>query len=168
MAKQENAHMDDQLSEVVFSWQHPDYVLYHKDKWWYILSLVIVILAVAGSIWQKNYTFAAFLVMFYLVVLLYENRPPEPVDFIVTPVGIKSGEKFYYWRQIDHFYIVYKASGIKNLYIEFKNVLNGRLVIPLDGQNAIAVRDYLLRFISEDLEREAEPISEQLRRLLKL
>ncbi|MFA5021379.1 MAG: hypothetical protein WC517_04995, partial [Patescibacteria group bacterium] len=58
--------------------------------------------------------------------------------------------------------------GIKNLYVEFKNPLKGRLVIPLDGQDAVAIRDYLLRFLAEDLEREAEPISEQLRRFLKL
>ena len=168
MAKKENLHPAGQVSEAIFSWQHPDYVLYHKDKRWYIFSIIIVILAVALAIWQKDYTFAVFLVMFYLVVLLYENRPSEMVDFVITPLGLKSGQRFYYWRQIDHFYIVYQAAGIKNLYVEFKNLLNGRLVIPLDGQNAIAVRDYLLQFLKEDLEREAEPLSEQLRRFLRL
>lgn len=157
-----------QVSEVIYSWSHPDHVAYDKDKKWYIISIVILILSVSGAIWAQNYLFAVFLVMFYMVVLLYENRPPEVVDFVITPIGVKSGSNFYYWRQIDHFFVVYHAHGIKNLYIEFKNQLNGRLVIPLDNQNAVAIREYLLRFVKEDLEREAEPISEQLRRLLKL
>jgi hypothetical protein len=166
MPEQENSNI--QVSEKVFSWQHQDYQNYQKDKRWYIISAVIVVLMVIWAVWDKNYLFGVFLIMFYLVVILYENRPPEIVDFTITPLGIKTGQKFFYWRQIDHFYIIYRAAGIKNLYLEFKNPLNGRLVIPLDGQNAVAIRDYLLRFLKEDLEREAEPLSEQLRRFLRL
>jgi len=155
-------------AEAVFYWQHPDYVIYHKDTRWYIISIILLILAVAWSVFDKNYLFGVFLIMFYLVVLLYENRPPEMVEFAVTPQGLKSGNNFYYYRELDHFFMIYQADGIKNLYVEFKNPLKGRLIVPLDGQNAVAIRDYLLNFISEDLEREAEPLSEQLRRWLKI
>lgn len=157
-----------QVSQVVFSWQHTDYVPYQKDKRWYISSVILLLLAVAWSFWQQNYLFGIFLIMFYMVVLLYENRQPEIIDFFITPLGVKSGDKFYYWRSIAHFYIVYRAQGVKNLYLEAKNPLMGRLIIPLENQNAVAIRDYLLKFLPEDLEREAEPLSEQLRRFLKL
>jgi len=157
-----------QISQVIFSWRHRDHVAYAKDKKWYLISIIILVASVAWTFWAQNYLFGVFLVMFYLIVLLYENRPPEIIDFTITPLGIKSGNNFYYWRMIDHFYVIYRAQGVKNLYVEFKNPLSGRLVIPLDGQNAVAIREYLLKFINEDLEREAEPISEQLRRLLKL
>ncbi len=156
------------MSQVVFSWQHQDYVPYQKDKKWYLISLAILAVVVAWSFWQQNYLFGIFLIMFYMVVLLFENQRPEMVDFVITPVGLKSGQRFYQWRLIDHFYIIYRAQGVKNLYVEFKNQLRGRLVIPLDNQDAVAVREYLLKFLTEDLEREAEPISEQLRRFLKL
>lgn len=168
MPENETKDFQAQVSQVVFSWSHQDYVNYHKDKRWYIISVILLLAAVAWSFWQQNYLFGIFLIMFYMVVLLYENRPPEIVDTVITPLGIKSGQKFYYWRLIDHFFVVYRAQGIKNLYIEFKNPISGRLVIPLDGQNAVAIREYLLKFLNEDLEREAEPISEQLRRFLKL
>ncbi|MFA6526011.1 MAG: hypothetical protein WCT26_01175 [Candidatus Buchananbacteria bacterium] len=168
MPENETKDFQAQVSQVIFSWQHQDYVNYHKDKRWYIISVILLLAAVAWSFGQQNYLFGVFLIMFYMVVLLYENRPPEIVDTVITPLGIKSGQKFYYWRLIDHFFVVYRAQGIKNLYIEFKNPISGRLVIPLDGQNAVAIRDYLLKFLNEDLEREAEPITEQLRRFLKL
>lgn len=168
MPDNESNNSSAQISQVIFSWRHVDHVAYDKDKKWYLISLIILAVSVAWTFWAQNYLFGVFLIMFYLVVLLYENRPPEMIDFVITPLGLKSGNNFYYWRQIDHFFIVYRAQGIKNLYVEFKNPLSGRLVIPLDSQNAVAVREYLLKFVNEDLEREAEPISEQLRRLLKL
>jgi hypothetical protein len=164
----DNQNQEVQLSEVVFAWQHPDYVAYKKDKWWYLASGLLLILAVAWSFYDTNYLFGLFLVLFYLIVLLYENRPPQMIDFIITPLGVMVGKKFYYWREIDHFFIIYRAQGVKNLYLEIKNFLSGRLVIPLDGQNAVAIRDYLLKYVKEDLEREAEPIGEQLRRFLRI
>ena len=65
------------------------------------------------------------------------------------------------------FFIIYQNNGIKNLYFDFKNPLKGRLIVPIDGQNAVAVREYLLKYMHENLEREAEPLSEIFRRLLK-
>ncbi len=157
-----------QLSQVIFSWQHPDYINYTKDRRWYIIATILLILGVAWSIYDKNYFFAIFLVLFFLIVLMYESRPSALVDFVITAEGIKSGENFYFYRQIDNFFIVYRAGGIKNLYFDFKNPFHGRLIVPLDDQNAVAIREYLLNFLNEDLEREAEPLSEQLRKFLRL
>lgn len=159
---------DPALAEALFYWQHPDYVVYHKDFRWYAISLVLLVFAVAWTVIDANYMFGAFLILFYLVLLMFENRPPEMVEFAITPEGIKSGKSFHYYRDIDCFYIIYRAEGIKNLYFEFRNPLKGRLVIPLDGQNAVAVRDHLLGVLREDLEREAEPLTDQLRRWLKI
>lgn len=158
----------EQLSRVVFSWRYPEFVVYHKDKRWYVISLIVLALALAGTIYTKNYLFSAFLVLFYLMVLLYDNRPPEEIDFIITDDGVKNDNTFYYYKDIDHFYVIYQAQGVKNLYLEFRNPLRGRLIVPLDGQNAVAIRDFMLKHLNEDLEREAEPLSEQLRRWLKL
>jgi len=168
MDKTNVGNADTQLSQVIFSWQHPDYISYKKDRLWYIVATLLSVLGVAWAIYDQNYLFAVFLVLFYMVVLMYENRPTALVDFIITAEGIKTGDNFYYYRQIDHFFIVYRAGGIKNLYIEFKNPFRGRLVVPLDGQNAVAVREYLLNFLTEDLEREAEPLTDQLRRIIRL
>ena len=156
------------MAEAVFYWEHPDFIVYHKEIRWYIVSLVLLILAVTWTVIDSNYMFGVFLILFYLVVLLFENRSPEVVPFAITEEGIKSGKSFYFFRDFDHFYIIYRAEGIKNLYLEFKNPLKGRLIIPLDGQNAVAVREFLLQVLKEDLDREAEPLTEQLRRWLKI
>ncbi len=157
-----------QLSEVIFSWKCHDYIKYQKSKIWYLVSLIIVAAMVAWAIYTVNYLFAVFLVLFYLVVIMYEFKEPEVIDCVITPDGIKHGSKFFFYKTIDNFFIIYQDQGIKNLYVDFKNPLKGRLIVDLDGLDAIGIREYLLQFLKEDLEREAEPLSERLRRLLRI
>ncbi len=157
-----------QLSEVVFSWKCHDYVKYTKNALWYLISLLVIGVMVAWAIYTVNYLFAIFLVLFYLVVILYEFHEPKIVDCVVTPDGIKHGKSFFFFKNIDSFFIIYQDVGLKNLYFDFKNPLRGRLVIDLDGLDAVKIREYLLQFLKEDLGREAEPLSEQLRRFLRI
>ena len=51
---------------------------------------------------------------------------------------------------------------------EFKTVLKHRLTIPLGNKDPLFVRNNLLKYLSEDLERTDEPMSESLARLFKL
>jgi hypothetical protein len=146
-----------QMVEAVFSWRHQDFVRYNKNVWWYIISIIVLVLFVWGCIVTRNFLFAIFLVLFYLVTLLFDNRNPEIIDFAITHDGIKTGNTFHYYKEISHFFVIYQEPGIKNLYFEFRNPLKGRLIVPLDGQNAVAIREFLLGFLKEDLEREAEP-----------
>ena len=157
-----------QLAEAVFSWKHQDFIRYHKNIWWYLISLIVLGLLVWWSIATRNFLFAIFLVLFYLVTLLYDNRRPEIIDFAVTHDGIKTGKTFHYYKEISHFFVIYEERGIKCLYFEFRNPINARLAVPLDGQNAVAIREFLLGYLKEDLEREGEPLSSRLRRWLRL
>ncbi|MEI6287977.1 MAG: hypothetical protein WCP18_00110 [bacterium] len=156
-----------QFAEAIFAWQFPEYEKYQKSFWWYVITLVVLIFAVWWLILDQNYVFAIFLVLFYLLVIFYDVRQQEIVDFIITPDGFMFGKRFYEYREISDFFIIYQNNGIKNLYFDFKNPLKGRLIVPIDGQNAVAVREYLLKYMHENLEREAEPLSEIFRRLLK-
>ncbi len=156
------------LSQIVYSWDYPEYIKYRKDVWWYVISLLVLVGAVTWCFLASNPLFAIFLILFYLVTLLHENRNPEVIDFVITSEGIKAGRNFHYFREIDHFFIVYEELGIKNLYLQFRNPLKGRLVVPLDGQDAVNIRRFLLKYLKEDLEREIEPISDRLRRWMRL
>ncbi|MFA4872237.1 MAG: hypothetical protein WC610_04260 [Patescibacteria group bacterium] len=160
--------LEAQLSEVVFSWRCPEDVKYKKNIWWYLISIVALVLIVWWAVADGNPLFAIFLVLFYFLTIIYEFREPQLVDVVITPDGVKLGSRFHYYKSFDHFYIVYKEKGVKNLYLEFKNFLRGRLIISIEGQNAVEIRQYLLNFLDEDLEREEEPLSERLRRWLRL
>jgi hypothetical protein len=164
----QNQQVSQQLSEVVFSWRCHDYVKYQKNTIWYLASFLITASMVVWAIYTLNYLFAVFLVLFYLIVIMYEFKEPEVVDCIITPDGIKHGKHFFFYNSVDNFFIIYQDKGIKNLYIDFKNPLKGRVIMDLNGLDVIKIREFLLQFLKEDLEREAEPISERLRRLLRI
>jgi hypothetical protein len=174
MAKAKPSEGSEQLAEVVFAWKAPTDVRYKKNVWWYVISFIVLVLLVWWSIaegrWfgDKNYIFAVFLVLFYLVVLIDDFREPEEAEFVVTPDGVKWGDKFYYYKELSEFFIIYRENGIKNLYIDFTNPLKGRIIVSVDGQDAVSIREYLLNFLKEDLDREVEPLSERIRRWLRL
>jgi len=159
---------DQQVSELVFAWKFPDHIKYHKSAWWYVISAVVLVVAVLLAVYFENILFAVFLVLFYLVSILLDVQGSKMIDFVITPDGVKVDKKFYFYRAFEEFYIVYEDNGIKALYLEFRNQLKGRLVVPFDGQDPVAIRDFLLGFLKEDLEREVEPLSERMRRWFRL
>ncbi len=171
MAQESNSTPDQAtvpMTEAVFDWTIQEYIIYPKNIWWYLTSGLMLFLAVVWTVFDQNYSFAIFLVLFYLVVLLNELRPPQVVDFVISPDGIKVGQDFYFYNEIRQFYIIYEQNGVQNIYFEFNSPFRSRLVIPLESQDPIAVRDYLLLFVEEDLEQEAEPLSERFRRWMRL
>ena len=159
---------------MAFAWQVAEDIKYKKGLWWYAVSLIVLAILIWWSVsegkWfgNQNYIFVVFLILFYLVILLFEYKQPALVDFVITPDGVKWGKRFYYYKEFENFYIVYQEAGVKNIYFEFINPFRGRLIISLDDQDAVAIREYLLSRLNEDLDREAEPFSEQLRRWLKM
>ncbi|MFA6422713.1 MAG: hypothetical protein WCV92_04930 [Candidatus Buchananbacteria bacterium] len=168
MEQEAKNNLPQQVSEVKFSWRYQEYFRHEKTVAWYVVSLILLVLAVVWCYFDNNITFGMFLILFYLVVLLYNNLNSEIVAFTITADGIRIGKKYHFFREFDYFFIVYEEVGIKNLYLQFRNPLKGRLAVPLDGQDALEIRKFLLKYLREDLEREAEPISDRLRRWLKL
>lgn len=160
--------MPKRMSEVMFAWSYQEYVKEENSVQWYVYSLLLLAAGIAWCVYDNNLPFGMFLVLFYLVVLLYNHIHPETVKFVIAADGIKIGKNFHYFREFDHFFIVYEEAGIKNLYLQFRNPFRGRLTVPLDGQDAVAIRRFMLKYLREDLEREAEPISERLKRWMKL
>ncbi|MDP1709845.1 MAG: hypothetical protein Q8L21_03080, partial [Candidatus Komeilibacteria bacterium] len=104
-------------SEAAFYWQCPEYVKYHKGFWWYLVSITVLLLLIAWSLqdgqWfgNQSYLFIVFLVLFYLVVLIYEFRAPENVAVAITPDGVKFGHSFFFYRDIEDFFVVYQDQG---------------------------------------------------------
>ena len=91
------------------------------------------------------------------------------VNVELSPEGLKLGQKFYSYDELKNFCVLYRPKeSIKNLYFEFKNNMRPRLSLPLRNLDALTVRNFLVRYLDEDLERSNPPLSEQLTKLLKL
>lgn len=164
------------------SWQVPEYEQKERGKKWYFIAVVLLIIFLFFcffeiSHWKvaflgvnSNFIFALILILSSIITIINDGQEPNLVDFKIGPEGINIGKRFYDYDDLRHFSIIYKPNmGVKHLYLEFKNgFTHPRLSIHLYDQDPIEVRNYLLRYLDEDLERLGPPVSEQLTKLLKL
>ncbi len=153
----------------IISWQVPEYDRHERTKLWYIIAIIITLLLLLFSLFTANFLFAVIIIIAALVIILHDGREPEKVKVSLTDEGIVVGRKFYDYDEIKNFSIVYKPrQEVKNLYFEFKSAVKHRLSIPLENMNPLSIRENLLKYLREDLDRTDQPLSEGLAKLFKL
>jgi len=174
--------MEDSNKIQYLSWQIPEYEQQERHRKWYVIAAIFLLICLFFCFFEitnwkivflgvnSNFIFALILILSSIITIINDGREPLMVDFKIGPEGINVGKRFYDYDDLKHFSIIYKPNfDIKHLYLEFNNsFINPRLSINLYEQDPITVRNYLLRYLDEDLERLGPPISEQLTKLLKL
>lgn len=135
-------------------------------SWYVILSLISIALLIY-SVVTSNFLFAVIVIMTIVILFLNQRKRSIELEIKITEAGIEMGEKFYAYKDLDKFSIVYEPPKISNLYLELKSRLKPILSIPLKKQNPVKIRDILINFLSENIDREEEPTSDFLTRWLK-
>ena len=96
------------------------------------------------------------------------NRSVREITIQIGEDGVLLGSKLYQYSSMEKYWIIYNPPQVKSLYIQFKNFLSPRLVISLEEQSPLRVRQILSNYIVEDLDQEEEPPLDTLTRALKL
>lgn len=170
-----------QTNQKYLQWPVPEYRTPKRNRTWYIVAAAFLAICVFFSFftvsswklvflgYNSNFLFVLILIIAAAIMYINENRPPLMVNIELGPEGIKVGSKFYDYDDLKNFCVLYKPKqSIKNLYFEFKTSARPRLSIPLRRMDALTVRNFLVKYLDEDLERSNAPLSEQLTKLLKL
>lgn len=151
------------------TWQIDEFVKHQRNKKWYIIAAVVALLLIIWAIIDKNYFFALIIILSSALIIFYDGENPKKIMVEIQYDGLFVGEPFYEFQSISHFYIIYKPQEkIKKLFLEFKNPLKHRLSIPLEDQDPVEIRKFLLKYLKEDLEKENEPLSEGISKLFKI
>lgn len=167
MDNQENTNKDFSLPEL--SWEIEEFVKHPRDKKWYIIAGIIALGLIIYALIDRNYFFALIIIIASGLIVFYDNEPSKKVLFTISYEGVKMGNKLYEFETIRNFYIIFRPKEeMKKIFFEFKNPLKHRLVIPLEGQDPVEIREYLLQYLDEDLEKEHEPLSEGLAKIFRL
>jgi len=172
--------MENKKNEYI-RWQVAEFKKIERSRTWYILAGIFMLICIFFSFftienwhlsflgYNSNFLFVFILIVAAGIMYINENRPPIEVTVELGPEGVKVGRHFYDYGEFKNFCVLYKPKmSIKNLYLEFKNGARPRLSFPLRRLEALTVRNFLVRYLEEDLEREAPPLSEQLTKRLKL
>ena len=152
---------------LLLNWKLPEYEKYERGRTWYIWAGIIFGLMLIYALYTLNFLFVVILILAAVTVILRSITEPEEVDFSIFEDGISIESKFYSWKDIDKFYIIYEPPEVRNLYFNPKG-LRSRLSVPLMEQNPLKVREHLLKYLVEDVEQEREPLSEEYSRFLKI
>ncbi len=106
--------------------------------------------------------------MMGIILLINNLKHPNRLHIHITDAGIVVGHHFYDYKDIKDFSVIYEPPEIKILYVDFNSVLEPLLVLPLEDADPNEVRDALLPYAFENLDREEETLTDMVRRMYKL
>lgn len=157
------------LDEFDFSWEIDNNNKPERSKKWYIIASVVVLALLIYAMIDRNYFFALIIVISSALIIFFENEPVEKINFSVKYDGVDINGKSFNFEDMRNFYIIYRPQeDLRKIYFEFKNPLKHRLSIELYKQNPLELREYLLKYLDEDTEKNHEPLSEGLSKMFRL
>jgi len=164
---QNNKELEDKHGKALFSWEIEGVEKHNRSLMWYVFSGIIGAALLVYSIWTVNFLFAVIILMFAVITVINEMKGQVYVECKIMENGLIISEQHYHWKEIENFWMVYQPPYIKNIYFELKGA-RPRLSIPLNSQNPNKIREFLRKYVHEDLDREQEPLSEYIGRVLKI
>ena len=161
-------NMQGEHGTVFFSWDFPEFGTNWRNRTWYKWAIPVAIALLIYALFSANYLFAVIIVLVAIIYFFQAFDSPLTVRCEISEDGVVLGKRFYDYRDLSLFWIIYEPPEVKTLYIEFRNPVKPRLGIPLQDQNPLEIRDTLGQYLEEDVERENEPISDGLARALRM
>ncbi len=136
------------MEKFVIEWQSPEFEYREKGVSWYWLSVIVAVIILSVSVWQKNFLFAFFVVVAEILVLVWAGRNPKMVSFNMDEKGLTIGHrKFYPYSAIEMFGI--RESSEDNLHelaIRFKHGLHAWLKIRIPAKRSNEIEKVISRY----------------------
>ena len=154
--------------ELLVSWRVHEYPKHNRSTAWYVMGGMISFGLIVYAVVTANFLFAVIILMIVIITLISSFQEPDEIDVVVTSTGIVVGEAFYGYAAIKDFSIAYQPPDVKYLYIDFYTPWHPVMSLPLENTDPNYVREHLLPFCIENLERDNENFSDAVRRLYKL
>lgn len=146
------------------SWSAPEFVYYHKTAGWYTAFFAIAAVFIGWAAWRKDFFLISVLLIIFILAFVFGRRQPKNVKITLTEQGLKiKGLLYRYDTVLKSFWIVYRLPEAKTLNFETTNYLNHEITVQLGDQNPLEARDFLLKYLPEDLEREESTFDKWLR-----
>lgn len=154
--------------QIFASWSFPEFIQYKRGMGWYFVMTLVGLGLLIWAVLSGNFLFALIIILIAIIVVLHSRREPAKLLCQITEDGLEFSARFYEWKELKKFWIIYEPPEVKSLYLNFKGSLKPHLSIPLQDQDPVTIRKILLNYLEEDLSQEHESTSDQFSRWLKL
>ncbi len=165
--------MEEQIQPPTFgralvSWETWEYPKHDRSPLWYLIAGVIAVLLILYALLTASFPFAVIILMTGIIIFLSHLHEPERIMIHVTTNGIIMGRHFYAYKEIRDFSVVYNPPQAKLLYLDFTGRLHPMTSIPLEEVNPNEVREALLPYAIENLQRDEETLTDVLARIFRI
>lgn len=154
-----------QIKQDELVWEAPSFIHYPKNFFWYLAFGITSALLLLFSWYSGGVITISLFALLLTLVLFFSFKKPEIIKTRLTINGIQKGDMFYPYRAIKKFWILYYPPEVKVLHIETGASINQNIKIELGGQNPIEVRNYLKKYLQEDMEQEESLVDVITRKL---
>ena len=148
------------------SWTAPEFIHYPKSPLWFFLLTVVGLGLVMYFLWQKDFLTAMMFTLLFVIVFYFAKTRPKTVKITLDGRGVKLNDSSIPYQQIKNFWIVYDPPTVKILNFETNAYLNRFLTLQLEDEDPIKIREFLLQYLPEELNRQ-EQLSSKISRTLK-
>ncbi|MEK7506955.1 MAG: hypothetical protein AAB585_00205 [Patescibacteria group bacterium] len=131
-------------------WFGPLY--YHSPDFkavWVVVTL-LWLTAASLQIFQKNITTTIFFVLLGLMIIIHAKKKPAEGEIKISPLGVQVGERSFNQQELKSFWIDYRPDvGVKELSLQMHKWYLPYIRVPLNNQNPVQTRSFLIKFIPE-------------------
>lgn len=150
------------------TWQVDEYPRVERSTRWYLIAGILAVAMIIYAVATANFLFAVIILMAGIVTLVTSFTAPRRIDVVVTDMGVAIGDRFFEYKKIKDFSIAYQPPEVKILYLDFVSPLTPLLSVPLEETDPNNVRETLLDYCQENLDRTEETLTDRMRRVYKL
>jgi hypothetical protein len=153
------------MGKFTIKWQAPEFHYREKDVSWYWISVIVAIIILSVSVWQKNFLFAVFIVIAEILVLVWAGKKPRTLTFSLDEKGLSiDGKKFYPYSTIGAFAISESSMDEwHELSFRFNHGLRPLLKTRIPAERSKEIEEALITVIQKtELEESLLDILEKL------
>ena len=152
--------------DILMQWKARDSIQYDRSPAWMVVVYIVAAAVLVYAIWTMNFLFAVLIVLSVVIIYIYTQRKPRMLDVAIMKKGVKVNELLYtYEDDLERFWILYNPPDLKVLNLKRQQSLFPHLVIQMEDQNPLKVRELLLKNLPEDVSQEESVIDKFSRRV---
>jgi len=152
--------------DVLVEWKAREFIQYDKNPVWMSVVYLIAVLLFIYAIWTMNFLFAILIILSVIVIYLYTKKKPRLMNVAVMKKGFRVDDTLYtYEDDLENFWVLYSPPDLKTLFFKRKQSMFPNLVIQLEDQNPMRIRELLLEHLPEDVDQDESVIDKFSRRV---
>lgn len=134
-------------------WKAYEYEKRARGPYWILFPGGIAVLLIVIGILAQSYFFIALTALAFIVLMMYEKKGPQKLQFSISSAGIGIGRRIYPYTDLKSFWI-FNHPDIKELSLETARTLTPYIRIPLGETDPEKIRGLLSRYLSETEHKE--------------